>query len=163
MRLAWVGLRRLPEEDLREEPREADGDEVDHDAGHDVVDTERDRRERMDPGEQHAAQGAEQQAHRRPPRQAPPEFGGEVVGTERAGHRTDDHQSLETDVHDAGPLAEQTAEAGQVDDREVGERDADRRAEVRQVHQRSPSARTTSAGGAATSSSSCSSAPARCN
>ena len=42
----------------------------------------------------------------------------------------DHHETFEADVHDAGALAEQAPEPGEVEDREVRERDPDRGADV---------------------------------
>ena len=61
VRLARVGLRRLAEEDLRQEAGEADRDEVDHDARHDLVDPERHRGERVDRREQRPGDHADHQ------------------------------------------------------------------------------------------------------
>ena len=131
VRTARVRLGRLLEEDVRQEPREPDRDEVDHDARHDVIDPERDRG--------HGVHGGER-ARRRPSRTAArapgpsgtprPRSFAKNAAPERAGHGPDHHQTFEADVDDARALAEQTAEPCQVQDREVGEADLDRGTDV---------------------------------
>src|SRR5438874_1764478 len=58
-----------------------------------------------------------------------------VGGSPRAGDRPDDHHAFEADVDDARPLAEQPAEARQVDDREVIPGDGNGGPKVQEWHQ----------------------------
>ncbi len=124
VRDAGLRLRCLAEEGLREEAAHADGDDVDHDARDDVVDTERDRGQRVHQRESESASGSDHKTRHRPPLQRPP----------GAHHRSDDHDPLETDVHDARALAEQPPEPGEIDDREVAQSDRDRDAEIKKRH-----------------------------
>ena len=86
--------------------RHAGRDEVDGDARHDLVDAEGDRGDGVD---------ARRRACRRRPRRPAPYHGPELpagVAGEPGAH---DHHALEADVHDAGPLGEEAAEAGEED------------------------------------------------
>ena len=138
VRASGIRLRRLPEEHLRQEPRQTDRHQVDHDARHDVVHLERDRGDRVDAGEQETTDRSHQESEDGSPREPEADGVREVAGPPRAGDGPDDHQAFQADVHDARSLAEQTAESGQVEDREVRERDLQRDADVGERHVSDP-------------------------
>ena len=161
MRTARVGLGGLLEEHEGEEPSQSDRHQVDHDTGDDVIDAEVDGGHRMHRREKCATESAEQESEDHSAgAQAHPFRGGpgEDRHACRAGHCPDHHQALEADVHDPRPFAEQSPETGEIQDREVRERDPDRRADIADVHQASSA----SASGASVSRSP-TSAPARCS
>ena len=83
----------------------AEREEVDGHAGHDVVDADRHGHEGVDQAADGAGDDAEQDALPRAPLDR-------AVGPEP---RAEDHHPLEADVHDAGPLGPEAAEAGERD------------------------------------------------
>ena len=104
------------EQDRGHEPGDAGGEDVDGEAGDDVVDPER----RRDDGQQQAAEEpADDPAEQRAPRS-------ELPAPPAAEHGAEDHHPLETDVHRAAAFGVEAAETGHRDRCCRADRDAHR-------------------------------------
>ncbi len=104
-RLRDAAARRVHEDQRGQEPGDAGAEDGDRDAGDDVVDAEGDGRE----GEQETAERAADDADDHPPPRP------ELVRAPGAEPGAEDQLTLQADVHHAGPLGPQAAEAGQPD------------------------------------------------
>ncbi len=121
----------LAEPGLAEQHRRARRDEIERDAGDDLVAARRDRRETVHQAEQHRDDDAE-----------------EEPGIGRAGDRGADaggegggqHLALEADVEDAGPLRIETGQGRQQQRRRQAQRRVEDQQRGVEVHQAVPSA-----------------------